>query len=564
MALSISPAARRQLTYLLTAFSLGTLCFIRRWYDLEHLQARGLDYFRMAPAGMVLLFSTILGSLILGAGFWLAWNLVERYPTPGLRKFAQCVFLLILLYPIESVRRYWNTETDGFDIGSNLALWVVEALLVAGLVLLFRGNTRILRPARRTAVLLMLLFPALMIDFVLNKLGAEQMEMFAARPSAPMLPARAAAAPRLIWIVFDEMDQLLAFERRPADVKLPELDRLRAESTVANRTTQNAMYTAIALPSMISGRSYASAQALDSSRLQLVPEGSSQAVGWREEPNIFTRARALGINAALVGWHHPYCRVLGDQMVDCLALSSTHSTAALAQEEQAQEDGILKTVYRLFVRQFWNLADMLHSRGEPDSERLRDQEVQRGQQQEYFQIRDRAYQYADDPQIGLLFVHVPAPHMFPIYNRREQNFKLRGPLDYFDNLALVDRTLGELRRGLEQAGLWDKTTLLITADHGLRPGAWVGHMGWTQELDRLTGREAPLYVPFILHVAGQKEPARVDKSFSVVLCEQLSLAVLRGEVSTGAQAAAWLDQRGTASEVAVTGRLKPAPPEPLQ
>ena len=76
--------------------------------------------------------------------------------------------------------------------------------------------------------------------------------------------------------------------------------------------------------------------------------------------------------------------------------SSTHSTAALAQEQQAEEDGVLKTVYRLFVRQFWNLADMLHSRGEPESERLRDQEVQRGQQQEYFQIRDRAYQ----PRIG--------------------------------------------------------------------------------------------------------------------------------------------------------------------
>jgi hypothetical protein len=554
MALSISPAARRQLSNLLTAFSLGTLCFIRRWYDLEHLQARGLDYFRMAPPGMVLLFSTILSALILAGVFWLAWNLVERYPAPGLRKFAQCAFLLVLIFPIESVRRYWNTETDGFDIGSNVSLWVVEALLAAGLMLLLRGNTRVLRPARRTALLLMLLFPALMIDFVMNRLGAEQPELFAARPSAPMLPARPAAAPRLIWVVFDEMDELLAFERRPADVNLPELDRLRAESTVADRATENSMWTAVALPSLISGRAYANAQALDSSGLQLVPQGSSRSVAWRDEPNIFTRARQLGVNAALVGWHHPYCRVLGDQLVHCLALPSTHSSAALAQEQQAEEDGVAKTVYRLFVRQFWNLADMLHSRGEPESERLRDVEVQRGQQQQYFQIRDRAYQYANDPEIGLLFVHVPAPHMFPIYNRRAQNFELRGPLDYFDNLALVDRTVGELRRGLEQSGMWDRTSLLITADHGLRPGNWVGHMGWTQELDRLTGDANPVYVPFILHMAGQKEPVRVEKTFPSVLCEPLSLAVLSGEVTTGAQAAAWLDQRSTVHEVAVSAR----------
>jgi hypothetical protein len=369
-----------------------------------------------------------------------------------------------------------------------------------------------------------------------------------------MLPPRPAAAPRLIFVVFDEMDELLAFERRPADVKLPELDRLRAESTVADRATENSMWTAIALPSLISGRAYTNAQALDSSGLQLVPQGSSQSVAWRDEPNIFTRSRASGVNAALVGWHHPYCRVLGDQLVHCLALPTTHSSAALAQEQQAEEDGVWKTVYRLFIRQFWNLADMLHSRGEPESERLRDVEVQRGQQQQYFQIRDRAYQYANDPQIGLLFVHVPAPHLFPIYNRREQNFDLRGPLDYFDNLALVDRTVGELRRGLEQSGLWDRTTLLITADHGLRPGNWVGHMGWTQELDRLTGGAAPVYVPFILHMAGQKQPFRVEKAFPSVLCEQLSLAVLRGDVTTGAQAAAWLDQRSTVHEVAVNAR----------
>jgi Sulfatase len=554
MALPISPAARRQLTNLLTAFSLGTLCFIRRWYDLEHLQARGLDYFRVAPPSTALLSSTIVGALILAVVFWLAWNVVERFPTPGLRRFAQCAFLLVLIFPIESVRRYWNTETDSFDYGSNISLWVIEAILTIGLIALLRGSTRIFKPARRTALLLMLLFPALMIDFLLNHASAEQSELFAPRPSLPMLPARAANAPRLVWVIFDEMDQLIAFDHRPDHLKLPELDRLRAESTLANRTTEVSMWTAIALPSLIAGRAYANAQAVDSSRLQLMPQGSNQYVAWRDEPNIFTRSREMGVNAALVGWHHPYCRVLGDQMVRCFALPSTHSSAALAEESQAEEDGLWKTVHGLFVRQFWNLADMLHSRGEPDSEWLRDREIQRDQQQQYFQIRDHAYQDAVDPQLGLVFVHIPAPHMFPIYNRREQSFELRGPLDYFDNLALVDRTVGELRKQLEQTGLWDTTSLMITADHGLRPGAWVGHLGWTKELDQLTGGHAPLYVPFILHLAGQQQPVEVGKSFPNVLCELLGLAVLRGEVTTGAQAAAWLDQRGTVSEIAVSAR----------
>lgn len=548
MALSLSPAARHQLTNLLTAFSLGTLCFIRRWYDLENLQARGLDYFRSAPPDYTLLISTIVAALILASGFWLAWFWVERHPTPGRRKFGHCVFLLVLIFPIESVRRYWNGQTDGFDWGSNLSLWVIEILLAAGLIALLFGYARIMRPARRVVVMLMLLFPALMIDFLLNRLGGEQANLYDPQPSLALLPARSGQAPRLIWIIFDELDQRVAFDIRPAHLQLPELDRLRAESVVGNHATQTSMWTAVALPSLISGRVYTNARAVDVDDLDLLPEGSKERVLWRNEENVFTRARQLGANAALVGWNHPYCRVMGNELVRCLALPSTHSTAALAQEARAEKDGVVRTVATLFYRQFLNLADMVHSGQEPASERIRDTDVQRDQQQQYFRIRDRAYQDAADPNIGLLFVHFPAPHLFPIYNRREKNFELRGPLDYFDNLALVDRTVGELRRTLEQAGLWNQTTLLITADHGVRPGNWAGHMGWTPEMDRLTGGRAPLYVPFILKLGGQAQPLVVEKTFSNVVSADLSLAILRGDISTPVQAEEWLNHRSVNPE----------------
>jgi hypothetical protein len=543
MALSISPAARHQLINLLTAFSLGNLCLIRRWYDLENLQPRGLDYFRTAPADSTLLFSTILGALILAVVFWLPWLWVERHPSPGLRKFAHCVFLLILVFPIESVRRYWNAQTDRFDIGSNLALGIVELLLAAGFVAVLLGNTRVLIPARRVALLLMLLFPTLMIDFGLSRLSAEPARAYAPRPPLPPLPARGVNATRLIWLVFDELDQRLVFERRPAYLELPELDRLRAESLVANHATQTAMFTAIALPSLLSGRVFTNARALDANTLNVRPEGSAEHVSWRSESNVFTRARELGVNAELVGWHHPYCRILGDQLTGCFALPSSHSSAALAEEAHAARDGVLRTVLELYRTQLHDLADMLPSRGELGSELFKDVEIQQDQQAQYFQIRDRAYRAAADPQVGLLFIHFPTPHPFPIYNRRERSFNLTGPLDYFDNVALVDRTLGELRRAVERAGLWDQTAVLITADHGLRPGAWIGHLGWTEELDRLTGREVPVTVPFILKLPGQAPPAVEETSFSNALSADLGLAVLRGTVATPAQAAVWLKQR---------------------
>src|SRR5580658_7462254 len=109
MALSLSPAARHQLSNALTAFSLATLCFIRRWYDLENLQPRGLDYFRNAPGDLTLLASTVVGALLLAAVFWGAWRCVETVSPkltygPQFRTFAHVCFVVVLMYPIESVR----------------------------------------------------------------------------------------------------------------------------------------------------------------------------------------------------------------------------------------------------------------------------------------------------------------------------------------------------------------------------------------------------------------------------------------------------------------------------
>ena len=284
----------------------------------------------------------------------------------------------------------------------------------------------------------------------------------------------------------------------------------------------------------------------------LTPEGSRERVSWRAENNVFKNARDLGVNAEVAGWLHPYCRILGDEVTGCLAIPSSHSTAALAEELHATQKGVWLTVADLYWRQLLNAADMLHSLGDPAADRERDVQIQRDQQLQYFQARDWAYRAAADPQIGMIFVHFPTPHPFPIYNRRERSFHLRGTEDYFDNLALVDRTLGELRRAVEQAGLWDQTSILITADHGYRPGGWTGRLGWTAQLDRLTEHQAPVKVPFILKLPGQTSGVVVDKAFSNVVSGHLGLAVLSGAVSTPAQAVAWLDGHGAS----------PAKPEP--
>jgi len=178
-----------------------------------------------------------------------------------------------------------------------------------------------------------------------------------------------------------------------------------------------------------------------------------------------------------------------------------------------------------------------------------DKFIQTRQQQQYFRIRDRAYQQAVDPRIDLLFVHFPTPHLFAIYDAKRKDFTLSEKTTYFDNLALVDRTVGELRRTLEQAGLWDSTTLLITADHGLRYALWHGGLNWTPEFDRLLEAGQSPTVPFILKLAGESKPLVYESPFSNVVSGDLGLAVVHGDVSTAAQAAAWISGRADPQNV---------------
>jgi hypothetical protein len=520
------------------------LCFLRRWYDLEHLKERSMDYYRIRPADPTLLIATLVSAFLLSGVLWLAWIWVQRNPTPWKMQFARCGFLLLLIFPLESVRRYWNSEGNHADWGTNIAILAIESLLVIGLVMTLLGNQRVLRAARRVALILTLLFPSLMIDFAWSRVSEEPASSYRPKPTLPMLAEHgkpSGARRRVIWMLFDEFDQRLAFDLRQPKVDFTELDRLRSESVVADHARQTAPWTTLALPSLLSGRTYSRAELVDANTLRVYPGDGGSGVNWRDQPNMFKEARKLGANSEIIGWHHPYCRVFGDETVRCMDVPSGHPTVALLRETSVADEGVPQAVRFLFALQLGNLRDMLGWSSESASENGRDIYVQRRQLQQYFQIRDRAYCEATDKNIDLLFIHFPLPHLFAIYDRERRDFTLNDKLSYADNLALVDRTVGEMRRALEHAGLWDSTSILITSDHGLRPDLWRGRMGWTDELDRLTAGGQSQTVPFIVKLAGQNHGAAYDRGFSSVVSSALVLAMLSGEVSTAEDVSAWLD-----------------------
>ena len=155
-----------------------------------------------------------------------------------------------------------------------------------------------------------------------------------------------------------------------------------------------------------------------------------------------------------------------------------------------------------------------------------------GQQTDtYRAILREAETLADDPSFGFTLVHLPIPHAPHAYDRKTGEFTLgNSPIaGYVDSLALLDRTIGEIRRSMEKAGTWDSTTVLFTSDHPYR------------EAMQLDGKSDPR-IPYILKLASQKEGVEYTQQFNTVLTADLLIAVLRGEIADAPSAAAWLDR----------------------
>ena len=192
MPIPVPAAPQRRLKDAAFCASLGCLCFIRRWFDLDILQVRGLDFYRSAPRDSGLMAATLLSCSLLALVFWLLAQWVRRAGNPRLSAVARCVTLLVVTYAIESMRRYWNSEFRLIDWTSNGVLIALEFALALGAGMAVVGNSRILHVARSVVLLGGWLIPVMLFDFFWGHPQA-QPSAFQARGGLTPLPARPAA-----------------------------------------------------------------------------------------------------------------------------------------------------------------------------------------------------------------------------------------------------------------------------------------------------------------------------------------------------------------------------------
>jgi hypothetical protein len=503
-ALPVSPdrrrSTRRERTLdLLACLSVATLCFSQA--RREALFFTDWGFYNRAPLAapvLVALLLNIVGLTVIG---FLGVQAIRRVRRPAWRRLAALTAAATLLIALNFVRMTHETVDRWTDAIGRPGLLALTVLMLAASLGWPHRALRLIRGLALGASPLAVL-----------TLG-HALWMFLELAAGPVWrradPAPLGRAPpslrRVVWLVLEELDQRITFEARPTGLELPELDRLRRESLYADAARPPAGTSEVSMPALIIGRPVVAVTPVSPHDLELT-FSDGKAARWSAHPNVFARARAMGYDTAVIGWHLPYPRVLGSSLglADWRA-SDTH--------EQARGD----TVSQALWNQWGSLTPPAHAR------RLVSQRAA--------ELGEVAMRTAADGRFGLVLLHLPVPRPPGIYDRvtgrlTPWNFTGAGG-GYLDNLALADRMIADLRRGLQRAGLADRTWLVVSGAQ------------WWRASRRYDG-QVDHRVPFLVRPPDGGRAAHVDAVFNTLATHDLVLAILRGSIMDIRDAAAWL------------------------
>lgn len=485
----------------LACLALSALCFSQATTEILFRADR--DFYNLTPLAAPTLVALILNVVVLAAAGLLALTAIRRIRRSVVRRLAAVAAAAALLVALNFTRISYDTLGSLSDVLGRPGLLALAALILVAAVGWPRRALRVIRGVALVLSPLAVLTLAHASWMFLEMAAGPIYRRVEPTPSKAIAPSLR----RVVWLVFEELDQTLTFEARPSGLELPELDRLRRESLYADAARPPAGTTELSMTALITGRTVVDVTPLTPHDLELT-FADGKTMRWSGHPNVFSRARVFGYDTALVGWHLPYPRVLGGS----LGAAAFRPSASY---EQARGD----TIGEALRNQWATLAPPVHIR------RLASQRVA--------ELGDMALRAASDGRFSLVLLHLPLPRLPGIYDRaagRLTAWNFAGPeAEYLDNLALVDRFIGELRRSLDRARLGDRTWIVLTSNR------------WTRAARPVDGH-VDHRVPLLVHPPEGGRNTHVDAPFNTLGVHDLVLAILRGSIVDTDGAVTWISR----------------------
>jgi hypothetical protein len=507
---------------LVACITLSAICLVPVYKTHANVDIARLNYYRPAPYSFFMSGVTLALILALGLVFICVVWLVRR-ATP---RTQQLIFAgsPLLLIPV------------ALDVANNSKFAMISVAVLIAAAAAMAYSAMVGRALASVLLAFSLLVPIQVAMAVWNVLTQPPASKFLNRSRSHALAPSNPAKSRVVWMIFDEWDDELTFALRPKNAEMPALDRLRSESMYVSGAVAAAPYTLDSIPSMLLGRRLTKVRPSDFKTLQ-ANYGKKDTSVWDERSTVFSDAKAAGLRTAIVGWYHPYCRVLDDTVDFCESYLPVDARASFRDEALMRHFGVFGSIRNTIANRLsrMSVGKTLGIQRAPMHYIFR---VDRGDI--YRKINAHALALASDPAMGFVFIHWNIPHTPGIYDRTENHFASTDDANYFDNLELVDVAIGQAREAMTRAGLWDTTTLIVTSDHPMRTELWESAAEWTPEEAKLTHQRSGASVPFFIKLAGQKDAVTIRNPFQVVRTRELISEIRTGKVRTHADVISWI------------------------
>lgn len=313
-------------------------------------------------------------------------------------------------------------------------------------------------------------------------------------------------SPRLIWIIFDEMDFRLVFEKRPRGLKLTELDRLKNESIFLTNAYPPSDYTLNSIPSLLLGEKVDVTE-ITPNDLLLNHSNKSKNEKLTEITNVFREAKQHGYSTSLVGWYHSYCRFLKSDLDSCRRLPGGRFG---------------------YSSNFWGSVKVILDRAF-----IIDRRLERAFIFNLEEMQRIAVERLKSKKFDFNFFHFSVPHKPYIYDSETKSLSalvLRSPKSYFGNLEMADKILGEIRNAMVSTGEWKGSVVIVTSDHSWRK---------SEEYDG----KRDYRVPFIVKMPDSKS-VTFNKPFPTLLTEDFVVDLVSDKLKTTSDVIGWLTKYG--------------------
>lgn len=513
------------------SLSLANLCFIADWF--RYLDFSTIYYFVKTTAYTNFFYAIIINVLTLAVMIFVIIRIIRRLGKSSGR-FAEICFVFILIGPFLSLFIGKINEIIYRYMGEQNVLKISIGIILLSTVIFLIIKYHVLYSKIGLNVVL-ILFPFIFFTFSFSlwQLIKTDPAIFTDKPNANLIKP-SEPGPRVCLIVFDEAGQGLMFDKRPESVSLPEFDRFKKQAIYMSNAMPPGKSTILSMPSIITGKILSKATPASPDEMLLTIKDSGETVGWSHMPNIFSRARELGINTALVGWYHPYGRVLNNSLVNCFWMpGDQYRNVSIIEFMYEQERNLLDAYLSLINLR---LPSYLY----------RTEEImqQKERKNTYSILMDEAKKTVSNPDFRLILIHLPVPHPPGFYDRDKNEFSSEGN-SYLDNLALADNSLRELRVSMEKAGVWEGTNVIITSDHWWRAYFWRTRYFWSDEDENLYKAGLDYRVPLLIKLNGQKETINYEKEINTVLVHDLIISLLNNQLVRPDDVVNWIDKTRT-------------------